>query len=72
MSLFMDVHTMNGPVGVADVACIDSINIFRAAMKAMADALTALGTAPCLALIDGNHAPPIACKAARNAASGPF
>jgi ribonuclease HII len=48
-------------VGAASAREIDSINILRAALLAMARAVRALGACPDLALVDGNVAPPLAC-----------
>jgi ribonuclease HII len=48
-------------VGAASAREIDSINILRAALMAMARAAGALGVRPDLALVDGNIAPPLAC-----------
>lgn len=44
-----------------DAATIDEINILGTTHLAMAQAVAGLGHAPCLALIDGNRAPPLAC-----------
>jgi ribonuclease HII len=51
-------------VAIADVERIDRDNILQATMWAMASAVAALGTAPRLALIDGNRAPkmPVASR----------
>src|SRR5271169_2074754 len=48
-------------VGAASAREIDSINILRAALLAMARAAAALGVRPDVALVDGNIAPPLAC-----------
>jgi ribonuclease HII len=48
-------------VGAASVAEIARVNILRAALLAMARAVSRLPTPPDLALIDGNQAPPLAC-----------
>lgn len=48
-------------VGVADVARIDRDNILAATMWAMAEAVRDLGTAPGLALVDGNREPALTC-----------
>ena len=48
-------------VGAASAREIDSINILRAALLAMARAVAALGVRPDVALVDGNIAPPLAC-----------
>lgn len=51
-------------LGLASVAEIDALNILRASHLAMARALAGLGTAPDLALIDGNRLPPdLPCRA---------
>jgi ribonuclease HII len=46
-------------VGVADAALIDDINILQATYHAMREAVSMLHTAPTLALVDGNRAPPL-------------
>ncbi|HJN22649.1 MAG TPA: ribonuclease HII [Rhodospirillales bacterium] len=48
-------------IGVADVAEIDSLNILRASLLAMARALGDLGVVPDLALVDGNQKPDLPC-----------
>ena len=48
-------------IGIADVARIDRDNILRATLWAMADAVGRLPRAPCVALVDGNQPPPLAC-----------
>jgi len=48
-------------VGAASVRDIDTINILRAALKAMANAVAVLGVRPDWALVDGNIAPPLSC-----------
>lgn len=48
-------------IGIADVARIDRDNILNATLWAMEQAVAALRTAPCLALIDGNRAPKLSC-----------
>ena len=50
-------------VGAASVREIDRINILRASLLAMSRAVAALGVATDVALIDGNIAPPLACRA---------
>jgi ribonuclease HII len=50
-------------VGIADVTRIDRDNILQATLWAMAQAVRALPEAPRLALVDGNKAPVIACRA---------
>ena len=49
-------------VGAASAREIDSINILRAALTAMARAAAALGIRPDLALVNGNIAPPLSCS----------
>ena len=49
-------------VGFADNDEIDSINILKATYLAMARALTALGAAPDLALVDGRPAAGLPCR----------
>ncbi|MEO1206933.1 MAG: ribonuclease HII [Pseudomonadota bacterium] len=50
-------------IGIASVERIDRDNILAATMWAMGEAVSALKTGPCLALVDGNRAPPLACPA---------
>jgi ribonuclease HII len=50
-------------VGAASVREIDRINILRASHLAMVRAVAALGIAPDIALVDGNMAPPLVCRA---------
>ena len=50
-------------VGAASVTEITRINILQASMLAMARAVAALEVRPVTALIDGNRAPDIRCKA---------
>lgn len=50
-------------VGIADVTRIDRDNILAATMWAMGEAVAQLPTLPDLALIDGNRAPQLACRA---------
>jgi ribonuclease HII len=48
-------------IGAASVAEIDRINILQASLLAMRRAVLRLGCVPDLALIDGKHAPELAC-----------
>jgi len=48
-------------IGAAGVREIDTINILRAALLAMARAVAALRVCPEIALVDGNIPPPITC-----------
>ncbi|HUC10559.1 MAG TPA: ribonuclease HII [Stellaceae bacterium] len=48
-------------IGAASAREIDTINILRAALQAMARAVAALRISPELALVDGNMPPPLAC-----------
>lgn len=50
-------------VGQANVAEIDTLNILGATKLAMQRALSALPRVPDCALVDGNHAPILPCKA---------
>jgi len=50
-------------VGIVTASRIDEINILQATYQAMRQAVTALARAPHVALIDGNRAPPLACRA---------
>ena len=49
-------------VGAASVAEILRLNILHASMLAMHRAVARLGTAPDLALVDGNYPPKLGCK----------
>lgn len=49
-------------IGIATVQEIDRLNILQATMLAMQRAVSLLGVAPDVALIDGNKAPKLACK----------
>jgi ribonuclease HII len=49
-------------VGAASVGEIARLNILRAALLAMTRAVARLPAPPDLALIDGNHPPPLACR----------
>lgn len=50
-------------VGIAmvDAAKIDSINILKATLQAMAEAVLKLELVPRYAIVDGNAAPPLSC-----------
>jgi ribonuclease HII len=48
-------------VGVADVERIDQVNILRASLWAMSEAVRALAMAPAFALVDGNMLPSLDC-----------
>ena len=50
-------------IGIAEVERIDSVNILNATLWAMARALNELPCRPRLALIDGNKAPRLDCRA---------
>lgn len=50
-------------VGIADVDRIDRDNILNATLWAMSQAVAALARTPRLVLVDGNHAPRLACAA---------
>ncbi|RTL60487.1 MAG: ribonuclease HII [Hyphomicrobiales bacterium] len=50
-------------IGIADVARIDNDNILNATLWAMGEAVKQLPVRPRLALIDGNKAPILPCKA---------
>lgn len=47
-------------IGIAETDRIDRMNILRATLWAMADAVARLATAPGIALVDGNQTPPLA------------
>jgi ribonuclease HII len=49
-------------VGIADVSRIDAMNILRATMWAMSEAVAKLEIAPRLVLVDGNRLPALACR----------
>ncbi len=48
-------------VGIVSARMIDDINILQATYRAMREAIAALSFRPTLALVDGNHAPPMPC-----------
>lgn len=50
-------------IGIVSAQRIDEINILRATYEAMAEALRHLSPLPTLALVDGNRAPPLPCRA---------
>ena len=50
-------------VGIVGVEQIDRVNILQATFLAMRQAVEALAIAPNIALIDGNHIPPLRCRA---------
>jgi ribonuclease HII len=50
-------------IGAASVEVIDRINILQASMLAMSRAVARLSRGPDVALIDGNRAPKLACRA---------
>ncbi len=47
--------------GIVSVQMIDDVNILQATFAAMCRAVENLGTAPTLALVDGNRAPALRC-----------
>ena len=49
-------------IGIVNAAEIDAINILQATYLAMKRAVEELGSAPSLALVDGNRVPPLPCK----------
>lgn len=49
-------------VSMADAQCIDRINILKATLQAMCEAVFKLELVPCYALIDGNAAPDLPCS----------
>ncbi len=49
-------------VGAASVGEIDRINILQATFLAMRRAVSRLGVAPDIALVDGNQPPPLSCE----------
>ena len=57
------VATADVGIGIADTNIIEDLNILGATMKAMADAVDALGTSPDHVLIDGNRMPKLPCSA---------
>ncbi|MEJ2227331.1 MAG: ribonuclease HII [Alphaproteobacteria bacterium] len=56
-------ETASVGVGIVSVEQIDHMNILQATFLAMRQAVEALTTAPDLALVDGNRAPPLPCHA---------
>ena len=60
--LFKAIHerAMVG-IGIADVERIDRDNILQARLWAMQQAVLALAASPCIALVDGDRAPTLAC-----------
>lgn len=56
----LQTHAQSG-VGLASVEEIDSLNILRASLLAMARAVEALPRAPRWALVDGTHMPALNC-----------
>jgi ribonuclease HII len=50
-------------VGIASAVLIDRINILQATYDAMVEAVAALGSNTSIALVDGNHAPPLSIRA---------
>ncbi len=50
-------------VGIVSVEDIDRINILQAALRAMAQSVATLTTAPDVVLVDGNCAPPVSQRA---------
>lgn len=56
-------HSLAWSLGRAEVAEIDQLNILQASLLAMRRAVLGLKVAPELALIDGNHCPPLPCPA---------
>lgn len=50
-------------VGIVEVEQIDRVNILQATLQAMCQAVNALAIAPDIALIDGNQAPLLPCRA---------
>jgi len=49
-------------VSLVDAAVIDEMNILRATLKAMTQAVSQLVLPPLYALVDGNIAPPLTCR----------
>ncbi|HOO37176.1 MAG TPA: ribonuclease HII [Deltaproteobacteria bacterium] len=49
-------------VSMVDAATIDEMNILKATLKAMTDAVSKLADNPLYALVDGNIAPPLPCR----------
>lgn len=50
-------------IGIADAVRIDQMNILRATLWAMSQAVAQLGVTPRLALVDGNKVPALRCQA---------
>ncbi len=49
-------------VSMVDAATIDEMNILKATLKAMTEAVSKLADNPLYALVDGNIAPPLTCR----------
>lgn len=62
LDLAIRTYAMAWALGVATVEEIDQLNILQASLLAMARAVASLALAPHLALVDGNHAPKLACR----------
>jgi ribonuclease HII len=63
LAAFLALHASSAEIGVgaASVGEILRLNILHASMLAMRRAVVRLGTAPDLALVDGNYPPKLAC-----------
>jgi len=61
LTLDIRANAMAWALGRAEVAEIDRLNIFQAALLAMRRAVEALPMTPDRVLVDGKHCPPLAC-----------
>ena len=55
-------HDVQIGVSIIDAPAIDAMNILRATMAAMSEAVGKLRTTPLAALVDGNTAPDVGCS----------
>lgn len=61
LTLDIRANALAWALGRAEVAEIDQLNIFQAALLAMRRAVEALPMTPDRVLVDGKHCPPLAC-----------
>lgn len=62
LALDIRANALAWALGRAEVAEIDRLNIFQAALLAMRRAVEALPMTPDRVLVDGKHCPPLACS----------
>lgn len=63
--LFEEIVSSRGVfvgVSMADARCIDAVNILKATLQAMREAVFKLELVPSTALVDGNAAPDLPCR----------